>query len=168
MEEPLSLSTSLDNFLAKASQGLKKFEDGFKNSPSPTVFMQKGGLEILKWSVIPAYKQLYLDLKVFERKDLDELLKNPQDEQSKKSVQEFIKFEDSVNELLVQIDAKIDQSSNVEGSKALQVGDIFPSDLELKEVTTKKTYKTDSSLFFKSVDGEFIKHCIVVLMRKYS
>jgi len=161
------LSTSLDNFLSKANKIKEKLEDDLEKCERPETFMEDGQMESLK-KVVPLYRQIYLDMKVYQRKDLDQILQSAQDEKSKESVQEFYKFEESINEFLGRVDSKKAQKEDSGASKALQVGDIFPSDLELKEVTTEKTYKTDSSLFCKSVDGEFIKHCIVVLMRKYS
>jgi len=168
MEEPLSLSTSLDNFLLGARKIKEKLEDDLQKSENAERFLNEGKLEHLK-KTIPLYKQIYLDMKVYDRPSLEKILENFKDE---KSVQEFYKFEKEVNEFLAHVDSQTGHRASSVTSREIGVGDLFPRDLEVLDVTSSSTRNTDASLFFERKDsasaGEFIKHCIVVLIRKYS
>lgn len=164
MEEAVSVFTSVDGFITAANKVKEKLEDDFEKSENAETFLKQGKLGQLM-QIVPLYKQLYLDTKVFDRKTLDGKLENAQDENTKNIVHKLFEFEKSINAFLGRIDSDTNQIDSAQTFKELCVNDIFPSDLAVKQVSSATPCNTDASFFFNHHN---INHCIVVLLRHFA
>jgi len=180
MDSPsvVSLLTSLDKFITEGKKHKEKAENDFKEDQDAILesFRQYGTKypRPLVGSLMGLYKQVFVDMQVFHREDLDKLFQDPKhDEKTRNKIKEFINFEESVDEFFGRVNSILHEISGEVTSQMVQVNDNFPTNLEVEDVRSSTKYKTDASLFLtddvtKGCISNDIKHCIVVLLRHFS
>lgn len=162
------VSKCLENFVTSGTNVKRKLEDDFRDYTSGEQFV-KDRKQTTLMQLIPLYKQMYLKLNIFDRKTLDLLFEKLSQEnpECENRISEFLKFEDSINGFLRQLDASL---NNVEEESQLQVGDNFPNNIVLRRVADHKqqvdNVTSNSEVLFG--EGGGWRHCIVVLLRHFA
>lgn len=176
----ISLLTSLDGFISNAKKLKEKAENDLEESENAESFMETGKMRQFIGGLMNLYKQIYIDMKIYTREKLDQYFDDEiHDEETKNKIQQFINFENSVNNFFGDLDNKLkisDDDDVTMTSQLLNVDDEFPSNLKVEDVTSSSKYTTNKSLFLNNddvtttSDDDVItfKHCIVVLLRHFA
>jgi len=165
MEDAENLCKAIDSFVSAAQEIRQKAVEEFARLQNAEQFVKEEKLGMLS-GLFPLYKQIFVDINVFDRDQLEATFKNfSQNLKAKEAVESFYSFEASLNQFLGMIDSQLMRSETSQKSDDMLVGDIFPRDIQLNDVRSSTSHKTVSSLFFGNDD---VKHCIVVLLRHFA
>jgi len=108
-----------------------------------------------------SYKQMFIHLNIYSRKDLEELFQNFLSNSFVNNlVQQFFDFEKNLNKFLEVLDKDFPNQD----SHQISTNQKFPSNFYLQEVLSGKKYPSNNSLFFSSLNDR----CIVVLLRHFA
>ena len=154
------LINAINTFISKVQEILNNAKSELQSS-SVELFIQHklGGLN----GFMDSYKQLYLDTNTNGRKKLEKKWSRLcRKEGVMESINALLQCEEDVDKFLEDIDQSLTVTSGME-TAALQVNDIFPSNIDVVDIKSGTEKK-----FYSLLSLSHCNHFIVVLLRHFA